>query len=154
LGTRYSKATDATFLDEKNEPQLIHMGSYGIGLDRLMAVVVEMHHDEDGIVWPDNLAPYDVHLMTVGKGDEPVEVADKLYEELSAAGFAVLYDDRDLRAGVKFKDADLIGLPWRVAVGARGLAEGGVEVKRRDQQERKLVPLAEVSRFIRDGRPG
>jgi prolyl-tRNA synthetase len=154
LGTRYSEATDATFLDENNEPQLIVMGSYGIGLDRLMAVIVEMHHDEDGIVWPDNVAPYDVHLMTVGKGDEPVQVADRLYDELSAAGFAVLYDDRDLRAGVKFKDADLIGIPWRVAVGARGLAEGGVEVKRRDQQERELVPLADLSGYLGGGRPG
>jgi prolyl-tRNA synthetase len=154
LGTRYSKATDATFLDENNEPQLIHMGSYGIGLDRLMAVVVEMHHDEDGIIWPDSVAPYDVHLMTVGKGDEPVQAADKLYDELAAAGFEVLYDDRDLRAGVKFKDADLIGIPWRVAIGARGLAEGGVEVKRRDQQERTLIPPEELSGYVSDGRPG
>jgi prolyl-tRNA synthetase len=113
LGTRYSAATDATYLDEKNEPQLIYMGSYGIGLDRLMAVIVEEHHDDDGIVWPESVAPFDVHLLKLGKGDEPREVADKLYEEMGAAGIEVYYDDRSASAGVKFKDADLIGIRFR-----------------------------------------
>ncbi|MGB3717366.1 MAG: proline--tRNA ligase [Candidatus Promineifilaceae bacterium] len=144
LGTRYSAATGATYLDENNEPQLIHMGSYGIGLDRLMAVIVELHNDPDGIVWPESVAPFDVHLMTVGKGQEPKDVADELYIDLKAAGIDVFYDDRIASPGVKFKDADLIGIPVRVAVGARGLAQGGVEVKRRDSDERKLVPLDEL----------
>jgi len=144
LGTRYSAATDATYLDENNEPQLIHMGSYGIGLDRLMAVIVELHNDDDGIVWPESVAPYDIHLMTIGKGEEPREVAEKLYVELQSAGLSVYYDDRIASAGVKFKDADLIGIPIRVAVGARGLAQGGVEVKRRDSDERRLVPFDEL----------
>jgi prolyl-tRNA synthetase len=150
LGTRYSAATDATYLDEKNEPQLIYMGSYGIGLDRLMAVIVEEHHDDDGIVWPECVAPFEVHLLTLGKGDEPRKVADKLYEEMGAAGIDVYYDDRSASAGVKFKDADLIGIPLRIAVGARGLAQGSVEVKRRDQSERELVPIDEVINYLRN----
>ena len=150
LGTFYSKATDATFLDENNEPQLIHMGSYGIGLDRLMAVVVEMNHDDHGIIWPENLAPYDVHLLSLGKGSEVAEAADQIYDSLRAAGFGVYYDDRQASAGVKFNDADLIGLPLRVTVGARGLAEGKVEIKRRDDAERHQVPLAELTQFLRE----
>ncbi|MDX1615126.1 MAG: proline--tRNA ligase [Candidatus Promineifilaceae bacterium] len=150
LGTRYSVATGATYLDENNEPQYIHMGSYGIGLDRLMAVVVEIHHDDDGIIWPDELAPYDVHLLWLGRaGDEVVEVAEELYGELQAAGLDVFYDDREASAGVKFKDADLIGIPWRVAVGGRSLAQGGVEVKRRDESERHIVPVDELADFLR-----
>ena len=148
LGTRYSKTVNATYLAEDGKPALIFMGSYGIGLDRLMATIVEKHHDNDGIIWPDSVAPYQVYLMHIGKGDEAVAVADQLYDELRRAGFSVLYDDRSVSAGVKFKDADLIGLPWRVAVGARGLAEGGVEVKRRSESERQLVPLTELAAYL------
>lgn len=148
LGTRYSKATNATYLDENGKPQLIFMGSYGIGLDRLMATVVELHNDENGIIWPDSVAPYQVHLMHVGKGDDVRDAAEKLYTDLTRAGFEVLYDDRELSAGVKFKDADLIGVPWRVAVGGRGLAEGNVEVKRRSESERINVPLGELVAFL------
>lgn len=148
LGTRYSKATNATYLDENGKPQLIFMGSYGIGLDRLMATVVELHNDENGIIWPDSVAPYQVHLMHVGKGDDVRDAAEKLYTDLTRAGFEVLYDDRELSAGVKFKDADLIGVPWRVAVGGRGLADGNVEVKRRSESERINVPLGELIAFL------
>jgi prolyl-tRNA synthetase len=148
LGTFYSEATNATYLDENNEPQLIYMGSYGIGLDRLMAVVVEMNHDDDGIIWPETLAPYDVHLLSLGKGAEVTEAADQIYESLRAAGLDVLYDDREASAGVKFNDADLIGMPQRLAVGARGLANGTVEVKRRDGDERTQVPIAEIVEYL------
>ena len=148
LGTRYSEATNATYLDENNEPQLIFMGSYGIGLDRLMAVIVETHQDKDGIVWPKAVAPYDVHLMVLGKGDEPKAAAEDLYGTLRTAGIDVLFDDRQASAGVKFKDADLIGIPVRVAVGARGLANGTVEVKRRDSAERENVPLEELVSYL------
>lgn len=144
LGTRYSDAVNATYLNEQGKPTHVFMGSYGIGLDRLMATIVEKHHDKDGIIWPDSVAPYQVHLMHLGKGDEVREVADKLYDELRQAGLEVLYDDRNGSAGVKFKDADLIGIPWRVAVGARGLAQGGVEVKRRSESKRHTVALAEL----------
>ncbi|MBK8903440.1 MAG: proline--tRNA ligase [Anaerolineaceae bacterium] len=150
LGTRYSKATNATYLDENGKPQLIFMGSYGIGLDRLMATVVELHNDENGIIWPDSVAPYQIHLMHVGKGDDVRDAAEKLYTDLTRAGFEVLYDDRELSAGVKFKDADLIGIPWRVAVGGRGLAEGNVEVKRRSESERINVPLDELILFLEE----
>ena len=148
LGTRYSKAVNATYLDENGEQQFIFMGSYGIGLDRLMAVIVELHHDKDGIIWPESVAPYQVDLLHVGKDEDVNTTAERLYMELQDAGFEVLYDDRPSGAGVKFKDADLIGIPWRVTVGARGLKEGAVEVKRRDQEERHLVPLADLQRFL------
>ena len=148
LGTRYSKPANATYLDENGNQQFIFMGSYGIGLDRLMATIVELHHDKDGIIWPESVAPYQVHLMHLGKGEDVIEAAEAIYSELQGAGIEVLYDDRPISAGVKFKDADLMGIPWRVTVGARGLADGGVEVKRRDQEERHLVPLADLQSFL------
>ena len=145
LGTRYSAAINATYLDEDGQSQLIYMGSYGIGLDRLMAVIVELHHDKDGIIWPESVTPYQVHLIHIGKeGDGTKEKAETLYADLNAAGIEVLYDDRDgLGAGVKFKDADLIGIPWRVTVSARSLEQGGVEVKRRSESERRILPIEE-----------
>ena len=149
LGTRYSDPTGATYLDENGKPQPIFMGSYGIGLDRLMATIVEQHHDEHGIIWPDAVAPYQVHLLSLGKGEDVKDAADKLYAELRQAGLEVLYDDRKGSAGVKFNDADLMGLPWRVTVGGRGLAQGTVEVKRRDQQERESIPLADLIPFLK-----
>ncbi|MCB0035130.1 MAG: proline--tRNA ligase [Anaerolineales bacterium] len=144
LGLRYSEPTNTTALGEDGKPKLVYMGSYGIGLDRLMAIIVEEHHDKDGVLWPPEVAPYDVHLMHVGRGEEPIEVAEKLYKELQAAGFSVLYDDRQASPGVKFKDADLMGMPVRVAVGQRGLQEGGVEVKWRHESDRSIVPLDEL----------
>ncbi len=149
LGTRYSKAVEATYLDEMGQPQHIFMGSYGIGLDRLMAIIVEKHHDADGIIWPDSVAPYQVHLLHVGKGEQVLETAESLYASLQQAGFEVLYDDREASAGVKFKDADLIGVPWRITVSTRNLDQGGVEVKRRSAAERHLVALAELVDFLR-----
>lgn len=145
LGTRYSAAVNATYLDEDGQPQLIYMGSYGIGLDRLMAVIVELHNDKDGIIWPDSVAPYQAHLVHIGKeGDGTKEKAEALYADLTAAGVEVLYDDRDgLGAGVKFKDADLMGIPWRVTLSARSLEQGGVEVKRRSESERRILPIEE-----------
>ncbi|MFL7838321.1 MAG: proline--tRNA ligase [Candidatus Promineifilaceae bacterium] len=153
LGTRYSKAINATYLDENGAQQFIFMGSYGIGLDRLMATIVELHHDQDGIIWPDSVAPYQIHLMHLGKGDDVIEAAENLYSELQETGFEVLFDDRNLNAGVKFKDADLMGIPWRIAVGARGLAEGAVEVKRRDQAERSLILLPELQEYLLEHGP-
>lgn len=150
LGTRYSAATNATYLDENGQPQFIYMGSYGIGLDRLMAVIVEQHHDSDGIIWPQSVAPYQIHLLHVGKGEQVIETADTLYAQLQQAGFEVLYDDRASSAGVKFKDADLIGLPWRITVSTRNLDQGGVEVKRRDQPDRHLVSLSNLIEFLQN----
>ncbi len=150
LGTRYSAATNATYLDENGKPQFIFMGSYGIGLDRLMATIVELHHDDYGIIWPESVAPYQIHLMYLGKGDNVREAADQLYADLTSAGYEVLYDDREGSAGVKFNDADLIGIPWRIAIGNRGLKEGKVEVKRRSEKDRMDVPLDELMAFLEE----
>ncbi len=151
LGTRYSEALGATYLDASGQPRPIVMGSYGIGTGRLMATVVEQHHDQHGIVWPAEIAPYHAHLVNLGRDadEETTQAAEALYEDLLAQGFEVLYDDRDERAGVKFNDADLIGVPLRVTVSRRSLAQGGVEVKPRHVGERTVVPLAELTGEIR-----
>lgn len=144
LGTRYTEALGATFLDETGEAQPIIMGSYGIGVGRLLACVAEEYHDEHGLIWPVSLAPYPVHLVVLSSKDGTAETAaDRLYQELTAAGLEPLYDDRHERAGVKFNDADLIGLPLRVTVSARSLQNGGFEFKHRDREERWIVPAAE-----------
>jgi prolyl-tRNA synthetase len=131
LGTLYSAAMDATYSDAEGERHPYVMGCYGIGVERNMAAVVEQCHDERGLIWPAELAPYAVHLVALGGAPEVRDAADEAYEALCAAGIAVLYDDRDASAGVKFADADLIGLPLRVTVSARTLAEDAVELKRR-----------------------
>lgn len=150
LGQRYSLPTNTTALGPDGKPRHVYMGSYGIGLDRLMGIVVEKHNDENGIIWPRSIAPYDIHLMHVGKGDEIKEMTDRLYKELIKSGFEVLYDDRNQNPGVKFKDADLIGIPLRVSIGKRSLENGGYEVKRRAEQERQMVPVAEILSYIQN----
>ena len=151
LGTRYSEALGATYLDADGQARPIVMGSYGIGTGRLMAVVVEQHHDEHGIVWPVEISPYHVHLINLGRDaeEEATKTAETLYTDLLAQDFEVLYDDRDERAGVKFNDADLIGVPVRVTVSRRSLAQNGVEVKRRDASERTIVSLDDLAGEIR-----
>jgi prolyl-tRNA synthetase len=146
LGTRYSDAMGCTFLDHDGQHKPVIMGSYGIGSGRLLACVAEEHHDEHGLVWPVSVAPYQVHLVALaGKGDATTQQrADQLYTDLQAAGFEVLYDDRDESPGVKFNDADLIGLPIRLTVSERAAKQGGVEFKRRDQAEKRVVPFGEV----------
>lgn len=115
-----------------------------------MAVIVELHNDKDGIIWPDSVAPYQVHLVHISKeGDGTKEKAEALYADLTAAGVEVLYDDRDgLGAGVKFKDADLMGMPWRVTLSGRSLEQGGVEVKRRSEGERRVLPVSELMALL------
>ena len=142
LGTRYSEPLGATYLDEDGQDQLVWMGSYGIGPARIMAAAVEQYHDEAGISWPRALAPFDVELVTLGKpGEEAREVADRLYEELKAAGLDVLYDDRSSSAGEKFADAELLGCPLRLTVGRRGVESGEVEVQIRRGREKRTIPL-------------
>ena len=132
LGTRYSRAFGASYLSEAGEPAEIVMGSYGIGVERLIACLAEAHHDEQGLIWPASVAPYQVYLVGLDLEIEAVRsVAESLYNRLRAAGVDVLYDDRDERAGVKFKDADLLGLPSRVTVSRRTLARDAVELKHR-----------------------
>jgi prolyl-tRNA synthetase len=120
------------------------MGSYGIGLGRLLAAVVEQHCDVDGIVWPAALAPFDVTVLTLGSQPELLRVANQVVDELAAVGLDVLYDDREERAGVKFKDADLIGIPVPVSVGARGLEDNTVDWKLRSQPTVERIPLAQL----------
>ena len=144
LGLTYStKIAGATFLDEDGKEQPYWMGCYGIGISRAPAVVAEEHHDDAGLMWPEEVAPYRVHLLALGANRSPEvgEAADRLYAELQAAGVSVLYDDRDLSPGVKFADADLLGMPTQLVVGAKGLARGVVERKHRRTGERDELPL-------------
>ncbi|MDD2696253.1 MAG: His/Gly/Thr/Pro-type tRNA ligase C-terminal domain-containing protein, partial [Anaerolineales bacterium] len=146
LGTRYSDAMGCTFLDRDGQEKPVIMGSYGIGSGRLLACVAEEHHDGSGLVWPISIAPYQVHLVALSgkEGDQVAEMADEVYALLNEAGVEVLYDDREESPGVKFNDADLIGLPIRLTVSERAMHQGGVEFKRRDQQEKHIVPEAEL----------
>ena len=142
LGDKYSTTMDANYLDRRNVSRPIVMGCYGIGVDRLMASVVERYHDDNGICWPVSVAPFNVILVDLSGGDPKVmDVAESVYDTLSAAGLEVLYDDRDDRAGVKFNDADLMGIPVRLTVGARGVGKGVVELKVRRTGEMIDVPL-------------
>ena len=144
LGTKYSEAMNATYLSQKGRPELLFMGCYGIGLGRLLASIVEANHDEEGIIWPPAVAPYQIHLMHIGKGDEVREKTETLYADLRAQGYEVLYDDRQESPGVKFKEADLLGMPVRFTISQRTLETNSVEVKRRTEQEKHLVKLEEL----------
>jgi prolyl-tRNA synthetase len=145
LGTYYSEPLGATFLDEDGKEKLLIMGSYGIGPARTMAAVAEQHHDDDGIQWPAELAPYDVHLVALpGLEERAEEVAAKLDE----AGDDVLLDDRDQRAGEKFADADLIGIPLRVTVGKKTLEDGAVDVRDRKTGEERRIRLGELGSIV------
>ncbi len=154
LGTRYSEAMGATFTDKDGAEKPIIMGSYGIGSGRLLACVAEAHNDAWGLIWPITVAPYHVHLvMLPGKNDEGrvAATAKRLYQELQEAGIEVLFDDRNESPGIKFNDADLIGLPIRVTVGERNLKEGLVEIKRRDEEksQKRLIPLEAALETVR-----
>ncbi len=145
LGTRYSESVGAYFLDEKGERQPAIMGCYGIGVNRILASAIEEHHDEKGIKWPEAIAPFDVEIITTNQSDaQSREIAEKLMEKLTAEGKEVLYDDRDERAGVKFNDAELIGIPQQIILGERNLKENKVEIKNRHTGEVKLVALNEL----------
>ncbi len=145
LGTRYSEALGATVLTADGAQTPLVMGSYGIGVGRIMASAVEVFHDHDGIIWPWAIAPFQATVLALGPEPEIADAAERVVADLAEAGLDVLYDDRDERAGVKFKDADLIGIPLRVGVGQRGLASGSVEWKRRGSAKVELVPLTEVA---------
>ncbi|MFP7284906.1 proline--tRNA ligase [Shouchella clausii] len=150
LGTRYSESLDAKYLDGQGKAQPFLMGCYGIGVSRTLAAVIEQHHDEAGIVWPKAVAPFDVHLLALNvKNEDQKTLAEQLYSDIRQAGIDVLYDDRPERAGVKFKDADLIGLPVRVAVGKRA-GEGIVEVKVRKTGEQLELTASELVRWLID----
>jgi prolyl-tRNA synthetase len=145
LGTKYSEVFDATFLDKDGVPKPLVMGCYGIGLERLMAVAVEQNHDDKGIIWPPAIAPYQIYLCALGMDNPAVaQAAEQLYTELESHGLEVLFDDRLESPGVKFNDADLIGLPLRLTVSARTLKAESVEARLRWQKEALLLPRAQV----------
>jgi prolyl-tRNA synthetase len=142
LGTRYSGPMNARFLDASGEERTITMGTYGIGVTRTVAAVIEQLHDEQGIVWPYSIAPYPVHIVAVNMKDDATRAAaESIYQGLSQRAIEVLYDDRDERPGTKFKDADLLGMPLRVTVGEKGLKDGVVELRDRRSGEVERVPV-------------
>jgi prolyl-tRNA synthetase len=150
LGTKYTEALDVTVLGPDGRRVVPIMGSYGIGVERSLAAVVETHHDEVGIVWPAQVAPFEVAVVLISPNDDvAVKRAEELYEQLGAAGVDVVLDDRDERPGVKFRDAELVGIPYRVTVGGRGLAKGVVEVTTRESRETAEVPVDEAAEHVR-----
>jgi len=149
LGTKYSESMNATFMDASGAEKPFVMGCYGIGTTRTVAAAIEQHHDDAGIIWPLSLAPYHVLVLPVTmKNSRIVEVSDSLYEQLTDLGVEVLYDDRDERAGVKFKDGDLIGIPVRICVGEKNVKKGLVEVRERRTGRTELVPIEDAAQYV------
>ena len=144
LGTKYSTAMHATFADEQGAEQPFIMGCYGVGVTRSLAAVIEQHHDEHGITWPMSSAPLEIAVVPLSLDEEVYTVAERLWNELADVGLEAVIDDRDERAGVKFADADLVGWPYQIVVGKKGLAQGTVELKDRATGERESVPVDEV----------
>jgi prolyl-tRNA synthetase len=149
LGTKYSKKLGAMFKDEAGAEKPCLMGCYGIGINRIMASAVELYNDENGIIWPISIAPFEVIVTPVNQDDpDVVRVSKEIYSKLQEAGVEVLLDDRDLRGGIKFKDADLIGIPVRVTVGKKSVSEGNVEVKLRAEPQSEKIPIAEAPQKV------
>ncbi|MGC9361220.1 MAG: proline--tRNA ligase, partial [Anaerolineae bacterium] len=149
LGTKYSEAMGATFQDQDGVAKPLVMGCYGIGTGRLMSCIIEQHHDDYGIIWPVSVAPFQLHIVSIGTNKPAVvEAADELYQCMSDAGYEVLYDDRDESAGVKFNDADLIGVPVRLTVSTKTISQESVEVKARWEKQRRMVPQEELKEAI------
>jgi prolyl-tRNA synthetase len=140
LGTKFSQPFDLNFQDKDGSRKLVIMGCYGIGLSRILGTVVEIFHDKDGIIWPKNIAPFKVHLLSLNEK----EIADKVYQDIFSSGIEVLYDDRDLSAGEKFVDSDLIGCPYRLVISKKSLASGGAELKRRDSKKSEIIELGKI----------
>ena len=148
LGCKYSESLDARYQDENGETHTIVMGCYGIGVGRTVAAAIEQNHDEDGIIWPTPIAPYHVGIIPVRVDDETMALCGQIYDSLEFAGLDVALDDRDERPGVKFKDADLIGFPYKVIIGPRGIKEGKIEMKSRRTGETQLVAISESVTFL------
>lgn len=145
LGTKYSDSFDLKYQDKDGEKKAVIMGCYGLGISRLMGTIVESCHDEKGIIWPENVAPFKVHLLSLNEN----EAAEKIYQDLIKQGVEVLYDDRELQAGEKFVDADLIGCPYRVIVSKKTLVNENVELKHRSSTESQLVKINELSEKLK-----
>src|SRR5690606_7472608 len=149
LGDRYAEAMHATVLDHEGKARVMQMGCYGIGVSRIVAAAIEQNHDDAGIVWPEPMAPWKIAICPIGTDKNPQvrEAANALYEELAAKGVEVLLDDRGLRPGPMFADVELIGIPHRVVVSERGLANGTFEYRRRGETENRAIPREEVLRI-------
>jgi prolyl-tRNA synthetase len=142
LGTKYSEALGATYLDAEGRERPIEMGCYGIGISRLVAAAIEQNYDANGIIWPMSIAPFQVLLLPINYKDKAIQkVCDELYQALQERGVEIILDDRDERPGVKFKDADLVGIPLRVTVGAKGLEKGCIELRWRRDGKSQEVPI-------------
>lgn len=144
LKNKYSDAFDYTFTDADGTNKPVLMGCYGIGVTRLLGTIVEVHHDERGIIWPASVAPFAVHIVSLGTDEQVMTAAQTVYESLQTAGVSVLFDDRGLSAGAALADADLIGIPLRIVISTRSLAAGGAEMKARTSTDSKIVPLEEI----------
>jgi len=145
LGYKYSDAFNLTYRSAEDKEEKVFMGSYGMSPSRLMGSVVELYHDQKGIIWPESIAPFQVHLISLKKNEK----AEEIYNELLKKNIEVLYDDRDAAAGEKFADADLIGLPYRIVVSEKSLSGGGVEIKKRSEAESKIVKIEAIEKFIK-----
>ncbi|MBP6344187.1 MAG: proline--tRNA ligase, partial [Candidatus Omnitrophica bacterium] len=151
LGTKYSDALEALYLGEDGKRRPIVMGCYGIGVSRMIAAIIEASHDAAGIIWPKEVAPFDVEILPLQVTDpESMSLAMKYYQDLRKLGFEVLLDDRDESAGRKFADADLVGVPWKVIIGKRKLAEGAVELKSRRTNEVTIVPKDQLTAKLQE----
>ncbi len=144
LGTKYSEPFDLKYQDSDGEKKTVIMGCYGLGISRALGTIVEVCHDEKGIIWPEEVAPFKIHLLSLNENEEAV----KVYESLQQAGVEVLYDDRDLSAGEKFADADLIGCPYRIVISKKSLTAGGAEVKKRSEDQANIISLTELVKYV------
>jgi prolyl-tRNA synthetase len=152
LGTKYSEAMEARVLDKNGKSVTVTMGCYGIGVSRIVAAAIEQNHDDSGIIWPASMAPFDLAILPLNmqKSEAVADRAEDLYQRLSNEGFDVLMDDRNERPGVKFADMELIGIPHRIVIGDRALAEGNIEYKGRCDEESRLVPVGDIVDFLRE----
>lgn len=144
LGTKYSAPFDLSYQSQNGEKKLVVMGCYGMGLSRIMGIIAEVCHDDKGLIWPENIAPFKIHLISLGENEK----SDNVYQELLAQGLELLYDDRDVSAGEKFADADLIGCPYRLVISSKSLAAGGVELKKRGEQEVKIINIKDIMKYV------
>ena len=149
LGTKYSEDLGANFLDKDGKEKPVIMGCYGIGVNRLIAAVIELNHDNKGIIWPTAISPYQVLILPIDKNSESFKIAEKIYQDLKSEDLDVLLDDRDIQAGAKFKDADLIGIPYQIIIGPKSLKEGKVELRHRKDNKKELIDKSKIIDYIK-----
>jgi prolyl-tRNA synthetase len=148
--TKYTKPFNLEYIDENDKKQLVVTGCYGIGLGRVMGAIVEVSHDEKGIIWPKNVAPYDIHLINLGSDGDVIKYAKAIYDELLAENYQVLWDDRDETAGVKFADADLIGIPLRIVISPKLVEKDSLEIKLRNSDKEEIIKKTELNKVMKE----